>query len=71
MAFQSFRSISFFQLHQLTKRTMGWVIDGSHDEHHKSYSVNFGTLTIFDRIYGTYKDPNQIPEEITSEVTDK
>ena len=49
--------------------TWGWIMDGSHDEHHKSYSVNFGTLTIFDRIYGTYKDPNQIPEEVASEIT--
>lgn len=40
----------------------GWVIDGSHDLHHFESSVNFGTITILDRIYGTYKDPNETIE---------
>lgn len=39
---------------------LGWLIDGSHDLHHSStFSSNYGTLTILDRIYGTYKDPNE------------
>lgn len=37
---------------------LGWLIDGSHDLHHSDFNFNFGTLTILDRIYGTYKDPN-------------
>jgi len=37
---------------------LGWLIDGSHDLHHSDFNYNFGTLTILDRIYGTYKDPN-------------
>lgn len=36
--------------------TYGWLFDGSHGEHHKS-GKNFGTMTIADRIYGTYKSP--------------
>lgn len=45
----------------------GWVIDGSHDLHHSSgFTVNYGTLTILDRIYGTYKDPN-LPTEVTED----
>ena len=38
---------------------LGWLMDGSHDIHHESYRYNYGTLTIFDRLYGTYKDPLQ------------
>ena len=41
---------------------LGWVIDGSHDLHHSDFNSNFGTLSILDRIYGTYKDPNEIIE---------
>ena len=37
---------------------LGWLMDGSHDIHHETFQYNYGTLTIFDRIYGTYKDPS-------------
>ena len=36
---------------------LGWLIDGSHDIHHKNFNCNYGTITLFDRIYGTYKNP--------------
>ena len=38
--------------------TAGWLMDGSHNIHHKFIRYNYGTLSIFDRIYGTYKDPS-------------
>jgi len=36
---------------------LGWLMDGSHDIHHETFKYNYGTLTLFDRIYGTYKGP--------------
>lgn len=42
---------------------LGWIIDGSHDLHHVNFTCNLGTLTILDRVYGTYKDPNYIQED--------
>ena len=38
--------------------TYGWIFDGSHGEHHKSRK-NLGTMTLLDRLYGTYETPNQ------------
>lgn len=39
---------------------LGWLMDGSHDLHHDGgFTSNYGTLTLFDRIYGTYKDPSE------------
>ena len=40
-------------------------MDGSHDIHHKKggFNYNFGTLGLFDRIYGTYKDPSSVPHK--------
>jgi len=32
-------------------------MDGSHDLHHELFKYNYGVLTIFDRLYGTYKGP--------------
>jgi len=44
---------------------LGWLMDGSHDIHHETFKYNYGTLTIFDRIYGTYYDPT--PSDDSSE----
>ena len=43
---------------------LGWLMDGSHDIHHEYSTRNFGTLTIFDRIYGTYYDPTPDDKDI-------
>lgn len=32
------------------------LIDGAHDLHHKNFIYNYGTLPIFDILYGTYKE---------------
>lgn len=48
---------------------LAWLMDGGHDIHHQSFNYNFGLLTIFDRIYGTYKDPSLESEpEIMEEI---
>ena len=33
---------------------LGWLMDGSHDIHHIQFKYNYGTLGLFDWIYGTY-----------------
>ena len=50
--------------------SLGWLVDGSHDEHHRSYNCNYGVLTIFDRIYGTYKNPNPVDNDNDSDEND-
>lgn len=47
--------------------TIGWLIDGSHDIHHQTFKYNYGTYSILDRIYGTYKDPDLEDESYRSE----
>lgn len=32
------------------------LINSNHDLHHAKYLYNFGTLQIFDRLYGTYRE---------------
>jgi sterol desaturase/sphingolipid hydroxylase (fatty acid hydroxylase superfamily) len=44
---------------------LGWLMVGGHDIHHESYKFNYGTLDIFDRLYGTYKDPSPDTTDIT------
>lgn len=46
---------------------LGWLMDGSHDIHHETFKYNYGTLTLFDRIYGTYKDPTPLEEKYEDE----
>ena len=48
---------------------LGWLMDGSHDIHHETFKYNYGTLTIFDRIYGTYQDPGPSSEDSESSET--
>jgi len=48
---------------------VGWIIDGSHDFHHSNQLWNFGTMSLFDRIYGTYKDPSP-DNEISNDTND-
>lgn len=33
-----------------------YIIERSHDLHHELFDCNYGTLGIFDKLYGTYKD---------------
>lgn len=51
---------------------LGWLMDGSHDIHHETFKSNYGTITIFDRLYGTYLDPlppsDDNSESDTSEI---
>jgi sterol desaturase/sphingolipid hydroxylase (fatty acid hydroxylase superfamily) len=32
------------------------LINGAHDTHHRVFTKNYGTLQIFDRLYGTYQE---------------
>jgi sterol desaturase/sphingolipid hydroxylase (fatty acid hydroxylase superfamily) len=47
---------------------LGWLMDGSHDIHHETFKYNFGTLTILDRIYGTYKEPYPIQDDSSDDT---
>ena len=47
--------VSFNSVFTHSGMVVDWVNNGSHDLHHKSYSYNYGTIGLFDWIYGTYK----------------
>lgn len=47
--------VSFNSVFTHSGIVVDWVNNGSHDLHHKSYSYNYGTIGLFDWIYGTYK----------------
>jgi len=46
---------------------LGWLMDGGHDLHHEVFKFNYGVLTLFDRLYGTYKGP-VVSEENETEL---
>ena len=47
--------ISFNAVFSHSGMVIDWVNNGSHDLHHASYTYNYGTIGLFDWIYGTYK----------------
>ena len=46
---------------------LSYLIDGLHDYHHLSYHYNYGNSPWFDKLYGTYKDPDEIVVNIEKE----
>merc|ERR1711879_609712 len=47
-------------LHTMLVHSGYWICDdgGMHDEHHLRFNVNYGSMGIMDRLYGTYRLPN-------------